>query len=300
MLVPARTIVGALVLAIVAAGCATGGGGATLRTIAPVGTPTPDFSWQPATTGEHTDISIGIVRPQYALKDIAKTCPERQQCRLTGAELAKQMRIALGNDLKQALVAKGYTVTGVYRELDRMTYGQKKRSNLVLVPIINLQVVQRADRPKRLEWTRKNGQLVLKSYSGGGFGLDDAVTLATGVDFTNLGSRKSKVTGSYLVHGSVTLRLHEPVTGELMWIQEIKIPEISEPFTFYVREEPLPLKGVYQPHVLQEYDGRPVALAAALEKAYKQLYAQFNRYFNTDMIARINRQAMKVREKNVY
>ena len=45
---------------------------------------------------------------------------------------------SFANDLEKVVLAKGITVSGVYKNLDEMTFSQKERASLVLVPEIYL------------------------------------------------------------------------------------------------------------------------------------------------------------------
>lgn len=99
-----------------------------------------NLTWTSETESANIGIGIGIVNPSYETRldfnHIFKGCgrPVRQ----LGEETINSLPQALQRDLEKALLAKGFKITGTFPDLESMTYGQKEKSNLVLVPTIVL------------------------------------------------------------------------------------------------------------------------------------------------------------------
>ncbi|MBW4057182.1 MAG: hypothetical protein HIU83_17700 [Proteobacteria bacterium] len=54
-----------------------------------------------------------------------------------------QVRTAIGNGIQEMLTKKGFNLAGPYGTFDDMAYGDKKKSYLALVPVLNLQIIDK-------------------------------------------------------------------------------------------------------------------------------------------------------------
>jgi len=284
-------------IAVVGAACASSGAGpATI--VQPVPTEAAAFSWNPVQQPNPRPFAMGILHPSYTLEGADGTIE---------GPIARSFLSSLSTDLEAALIAKGYTVSGTYQELDVMTYRQRQNAGLVLLPEIRMTVVKNEGQMRDVHWDSPatNGEPsgdgpleVSRRAENVGAAL---LAIATGVDLES-SIRKVEVSGTYSVSGRIDLRLIEPVTGELMWVQSVDLPGDLAEYTTYAwfraDDNGRPRSG--EVHILSGYDGRQPALAGLLGRAYADLYETFDAYFDSAQLAEVYADAQQVRQLRRY
>jgi hypothetical protein len=173
----------------------------------------------------------------------------------------------LGMDFQEILAAKGFTVRGPFDSYDEMTYPDKKNSDLVLQPDIDVRV------------NMTNPRLT-------------SVLL--------LGNR---LQADIVVSGRVTLSLRESLTGERMWYKSIELPA-SAPITcdterIYPSGEQVP-RSEAEPQVLLGDRGFAKPLGPIMERYYKTVMEATWKYLDPEEMAMVKKQAGPLRENKRY
>lgn len=165
-------------------------------------------------------------------------------------------------DLEKMLVAKGITVTGPYENMNSMTFADKKNANLMLTPIVDVTTVEQ-------------------------------VTRRTGTGST---SSPNEVNGVYVVSGSISLVMWEPLTEEKIWSKKIEVGSIKEPFVW--KYELVQSNGQKVPRIIE--DTRRDAVAAALSKIYPEVMQEAWRDLPPDEVMQMKQQAAEARRLKRY
>lgn len=177
-----RKIVG-IVMLVSLVGCATG----SKKTVPALYT--PKFDYQPPRSaqgeGEAPEVSFALVSPSYGSEEISEY----------GGPFDAFTR-ELEADFQEMLNERGYTVGGPYESYSVMTYPQRERTDLTLVPTINIDVATRN---------------VASDY-------EPAPLLSLQVE------GNYTLSGTEQLSGNVTLALRETLTGERMWFKKIDLP----------------------------------------------------------------------------
>lgn len=147
----------------------------------------PNFSYEPPSTATKAlDLTIGIVNPQYTTQ-------------FGGDEVQSLKDLyssSMGADFDKIIIAKGFKTTGPFPSQNEMTYPEKERASLILVPEIAIDI--------KTTVTRK--------IRPGGLFLPGSID------------------GYYSCNGFVSLYLIEPLSGEKMWIKRIDIAPSQQAF----------------------------------------------------------------------
>jgi hypothetical protein len=206
---------------------------------------------------------------------------------------------ALNNQFQATLLAKGFTLTGPFSSREDMTYGEKEKALLLLVPELKVSVN-----------CQENKGRTPFSEARTGKSEDDKSTgvLVIWYEYEAL----EKAEGSLTANADIQVTLYEPLTGEKLWTKAISIPLPAQTYSRYVRKtvwkgatlgEALRGQERYRPGAekdLHEYDWRPHALAAALSAGFSQELATFSKYFDPREIAQVAKDAEKVRKLKRY
>lgn len=164
-------------------GCATG----SQKEVPPLYT--PQFDYQPSpesqSQGEAPDVSFALVSPSFGSEEMSNY----------GGPFEDFTR-ELEADFQEMLNERGYTVGGPYDSYSVMTYPQRERTDLTLVPTINIDVAT---------------MNVASEYEPA-----PLLSLKTEGNYT--------LSGTEELSGNVTLALRETLTGERMWFKKIELP----------------------------------------------------------------------------
>lgn len=172
----------------------------------------------------------------------------------------------MAQDFYEILTAHGYTVRGPFRTYDDMTFPDKKGSDLVLIP--DLQIIGNSS---GIRWSQSFG-----------------VALLGGTAFTG--------EGSLVVSGRVNLVVAESLSREKMWTKSVDIP----PITIVVEETAMYSNSNVPLDVLMKEDGIYNDVAKALEAQYKTILARAYQYLDPEEMRIVKKQAQEIRSKKVY
>lgn len=108
-----------------------------------------------------------------------------------------QVRTAIGNGILDLLTKKGFNLAGPYGTFDDMTYGDKKKAYLAIVPVLNIQFAEK-------------------------------ITKTDNTAFTHI----QTVEGVVSIGGELLVNLIEPMTKELIMSKRINLSDfnINKPF----------------------------------------------------------------------
>jgi hypothetical protein len=99
---------------------------------------------QPPVAANFSYAIPSIASPTKNSMSIAVLAPPKSGWLNTRADLAPVFTSFLDAtkvDLERVVVAKGFTSSGMYPSLDEMTYSQKEKSSLILIPTVSMEVV---------------------------------------------------------------------------------------------------------------------------------------------------------------
>ncbi len=205
---------------------------------------------------------------------------------------------SIKSDFNETLIAKGYTLLGPFSNFGEMTYGEKEKSNLALLANVNLKF-------QFIDTTGQNNvEIFSQRTKSGTREVNGKIVFFKSIQIIG------KFSGSLIADGFIELVLVEPLTGEKMWIKQIKIPFEKEPYYYYIQQEgiqdidiignPVGDMILTNTELLKENDFRPRALAKALEKIYISQLDLFSKYFDPKEISFVIKDAEKVRKLKRY
>ena len=244
------------------------------------------FSYTPEPETEKLSATLGMVSPQVAIRTTA--VDNTFDASAVQALYAK----SLLSDFNAVLIAKGYGVTGPYDSIDDMTFGEKQRASLVLVPTVTLDV----------------------AFTDGGAAPFSTIRSATGQHHGNFqvhrATQYSRIPTRVTVNGFIELVLYEPLSEQKMWVKKIEVPfqsvdsvyyrADSRDFYFATVGEAVTGRGRVvgsAQEIPPQYDQRPHAVAQVLQGAYEPQLSQFSRYFDPQEITHVMTEAEEARSR---
>jgi hypothetical protein len=259
------------------------------------------LQWSPEIEGKNLGIGIGVVAPEYQVKlDIQSIC-RGYECDPAATAAIEEtlglLQTALKRDIENALLAKGFNVTGRFDSLDSMTYAQKEKSNLVLRPEINPTVKSQPGSEAAVYWEHPlrsqepEGQLRIFRLKAGQREI--------------LANPKFERTGQVSVSGTISMAVYEPLSSEKMWLKPLDFPPQSQRYAFYYWQEQVTDKkgkaiGPPENHLINGYDSRGDAVVKAFEAIYPELYKGFKTYFSKEEMIQVRLDAEKIRKLKRY
>ncbi|MFZ5804572.1 MAG: hypothetical protein ACOY7U_06940 [Acidobacteriota bacterium] len=175
----------------------------------------------------------------------------------------------MASDLQEILAARGYTVRGPFRTYDEMTFPDKKGSDLVLQPELEITADLAGIRQK---------------VTGG------AVALAL------LGEATSAYDGTVTIGGRVNLVVLEPLTRERMWAKSVEISRV----TVELNGEALYKAPPSLDELLANEPSFAAEFGRALEQVYRSVMDKAFTYLDPEEMELVNKQAEEIRKKKVY
>ncbi|MGD2091711.1 MAG: hypothetical protein PVH61_36395 [Candidatus Aminicenantes bacterium] len=264
------------------------------------------FNYNPVKETKSVEAVFALINPTYkglnygdisfkiSEKSLEQTFKNDEEVR----QICDDYLNAIKSDFNETLIAKGYSLLGPFSSLNEMTYGEKEKSILSLIPTLNL----------RFQFVDNTGAENVEIFSN----TSKIITRSQG-NRTVLSKKTqmvAKYTGNLIVDGFIELVLVEPLTGEKMWIKQIKVPFENESYYYYAFLEYLqdvdiignPIGNLFitNSYLLKQNDFRPRALAKALEKVYITQLESFDKYFDPKEISLVIRDAEKVRKLKRY
>ena len=264
------------------------------------------FDYVPVNETNTVRASIALINPTYSKStsaDISFTILDNsiKAVAMNNEEIKKicaDYLNSIKSDFNETLIAKGYTLLGPFSNFGEMTYGEKEKSNLALLANINLkfQFIDTTD--------QNNAEIFSQNIKSGSREVNRKMVFSKFIQMI------AKFNGNLIVDGFIELVLVEPLTGEKMWIKQIKIPFEKEPYYYYIQQEgfqdtdiignPIGNTVLTNTILLNGTDSRPRALAKALEKTYISQLDLFSKYFAPKEISFVIKDAEKVRKLKRY
>lgn len=194
-------------------------------------------------------------------------------------KIFKSFAGSISEDLQAQLVAKGMTTLGPF-DWDEVTYPEQKESDL-----------------------SASEDVVMDIHT-------DNVVYQRDAYFQNLGYTKV-YSGTLSVGLKVYFNLHEPLSGEKMWIRKIDLGEQDYPFTIGVQQQQY-ISGYSSdgcggstPNYAYKdagivYDERAKVFSDDLKQAYPQLMKAAWNYMNVEEMQNLKLKTKEIRQKKVY
>ena len=155
----------------------------------------------PSSSSKKNNVIIAVVSPTYNAEGIQKNTPvittDNYNMMLGNADA---LAGSMATDMQAIILARGFNYKGPFRDLDSMTYPDKKNADLILIPSIYINT----------------------QYS------------TTGKGMPLVGSPPGKLT----INGFVELIILEPLSGQKMWIKKIDFTSAPKDyrFSYYVTD----------------------------------------------------------------
>lgn len=197
---------------------------------------------------------VGLIKPFYST-----AFPSGE------TELFKNFKKAIGDDVEELVVAKGFTLKGPYETRDEMIFEDKKRTDM----LIQVEMTP--------SFTAVEGQW-RSSYN----------PLFNTTTYT--------YSGKASLVGKITLIGIEPLTHEKIWIKSVLIPNVENiPITTSNRyNRPLgEMEIINDPGVYN-------ALGKALQQQYKGIMDKINAHFNNEEFASLKTQIKELKSKKGF
>lgn len=221
----------------------------------------PTYIWNPPDTvsTKSSDLTIAIISPQYS-----------SNANWVNIPLFKTFVQRIGNNFQELLIAKGFGVKGPYKNIDEMTFPDKKGSDLGIYPEIELYLdISRLPVLRKKEYPPL---LSFKSKSYYTYYRDGVISLS----------------------GSINLVIIETLTGEKMWTRSInllpvRVRAISSYATrSYPRNVDFTDTGINNP------------VAKAVERYFNQILNKAWSYISVEEMQLVKKQSLEIRKKKVY
>lgn len=245
---PTIAILFLVVLAILIQGCAT-----TSATKEGSSAYVPSFDFTPPTTAApgSADVVFAIVNASYA-----ENQPWMQVWPFT--DVSRNM----GNDFQEIVSARGFNVRGPFATYDEITFPDKKASDLVLVPTLEIRL--------------------------------DIISPQVKKHINILGPDSYTVNGQAAVSGRVTLSLMESLSKERMWFKSVELQRTVVPFEGE-KEYTAPPAGVDPSD-----PGISKPLGTTMETFYKKVMQAAWNYLDPEEMKIVKKQAEEIKKKKVY
>ncbi len=222
--------------------------------------PPPRFDFRPPSKAHPNSagVTFALVSPSYSEHYVWTRMPPFTD--LCGA---------MADDFEELLAARGFTTKGPYAAYEEMTFPDKRVSDLVLIPSLEL-AVDILDTRLSQEW-------------GGPLGLTPLF----------------RQVGTAHLSGRVTLSVNETLSRERMWFKSLRVPAMSVAWTGEkqymavdgTRVPPVPRARVYSDPGFRRAIKRP------LEDIYRQIFDMAWKHLHPEEMRLIKRQAIEIKQK---
>jgi hypothetical protein len=214
-----------------------------------------DYTPKESQKAGSANMLLGLLKPHYA-----KGFQEG-----TG-ELFKRFQTAIGNDVEELIIAKGFSLKGPYTGFDEMIFEDKKRSDILIqIEIVpEFTAVEGSWKP---HLTILNPNAPTYSYEG-----------------------KASLVGKFNLSGV------EPLTNEKIWSKSVEIPNVEN--------VPIATSGRYsralnQMEILQD-PGVYNALGTALQTQYGNIMDKIATQFSVEEFHTLKGQIKELKSKKGY
>lgn len=168
-----------------------------------------------------------------------------------------QVRTAVGNGIQEMLTRKGFNLGGPYGTFDDMAYGDKKKAYLALVPVLNLQIV-------------------------------DKVTKQDSTGLTRIHTTEGVVS----IGGELLINLMEPMTKERIMSKRINLSSLNISRN-YVKQAKVGSSGLMLDAIASNSeltDNSDKALTEAINEFYKLAMAKIDAMISVEEIISYSKQ----------
>jgi hypothetical protein len=215
------------------------------------------FDYAPKTSNKPGSVGMvqAFVKPYYA-----------QDFTSGSTELFKNFKSAIGNDIEELIIAKGFTMKGPYQSLDEMVFEDKKRTDIV----IQIEIVP--------DFTAVEGNW--QSHNA-----------ILGANFTSY-----SYTGKASLVGKINLTGVEPLTNEKIWSKSVSIPNVENVEIKTSGKYNRPLQG---DEILQDpavYN----AIGKALQEQYTGILAKIEAHFSPEEFGALKNQIKELKSKKGF
>lgn len=215
---------------------------------------TPRFDYSPPKQAKPAaaNITFAVVNASY---------PDR-------LPLFKEFSENMSKDFFEILTARGFTVRGPFHTYDDITFPDKKGSDLILIP--DLQINPDATNVK---WEQSLVSALLP------------------------GPPRFTGSGTVTITGRVNLVIAESLSREKMWTKSVDLPPVRVPIE---ETQSYSMPGANMQLLIENESTIYNGVAKALEAQYKAILDRAYAYLDPDEIQLVKKQAQEIRAKKVY
>jgi len=231
----------------------------------------PEYKYPTPAAAEKLNITVGIVAPQFSGEGNTYWTMNK------GQDDPKRMVSALKSSFSELLSAKGFNTTGPFDSVDNMTFPEKKGSDFVLYPEIDIQVK-----------VKKVADAEPEKTSSSPFSLSMGPRAMPAAP----GTQKCMVVAS--ATGNIQLLVFEPLSKEKIWVKRLEVAVPDSP--------PALAKGMVcmGAPMAQQGDELGESWARTHVEIYKQVMQALDKYVNGEEFQTLKKQADELRAKKVY
>lgn len=230
-------------------------------------------------------ITIAVVNPEYRVEESALKLDLYRP-------VGKGFSASMGVDIDKVLISKGMTTKGPYPDLQEITYGDKKASDLTIAPQVFITVEVKAVGGAKLSdgSISQPGQAIF----GGEYETDKGWFW-----------KQYEVT----VRGWFVFAMQEPLSGEKMWVKRIELEEYKgqalecydgDPTSYYHADSQTMVKNGYVCSTRLLRDQKPNVVADAFKKYYATLLDKLLTYIDVNELKELKKKTAEIRELKRY
>jgi len=245
-------LLGFLVLTLLISGCVQP---TTKPRTEPTYVPKFDFTPPSKATTNAANITFALVSPAYHGNQQWMSVPP-----------FNQIPTDMSKDFEELLIAKGFTIRGPFRSYTEMTYPDKKNSDLILVPDLEI-----------------------------GLSFSQLQVITNQPPLLSLRTTPTySLAGNVIISGRVSLNVLESLTGEKMWTKSVEIPST----TVYIKGE----KEYNRPITQIDFTDKSIVvpIAKQIEKIYDEIMKTSWKYLDPEEMATVKKESLEIRKKIVY
>jgi hypothetical protein len=228
----------------------------------------PRFAYDVPPSTQKIDVTVGVIAPNFVGDGIVYNTNNREDATVRG--MVRGVRASFAS----LLIAKGFNVTGPFDAIDDMTFPDKKGSDFVVYPELDLDggfaVLSRGTKPKPISLAGLTAGLLSSNKPG------EVIRLCT---------------YSIAPRGTINIVAREPLSKEKMWVKKVDIS--GAPFHFDTEGD-----GCSDGHEWPQEVRN--AWARSHEDMFNTLMKSLNAQVNAQEFQNLKRQSLELREKKVY
>jgi len=189
-------------------------------------------------------------------------------------ELQYQLAEAYARDLESIITSKGGGIYGPYQDYDEIPFGEKERILMLIEPKLKIQVRSKVS-------SKRNAKM--------------------GAERTEIGTMQATAQG--------TIKFHEPMTNEVIFVKRINLKVESEPYEYAYKKEQssssfigLIQQGIQQVATtnFEMKDDRQLRRNEVITKLYAQLMKKVDATLHPKEIARHGNEVQRLKQMKRY